>query len=284
MSQSIESLATQLVQHIGQFTKVAIAFSGGVDSTVVCQAAVLSDAQTVVAITGDSPSVPSGEVQNCQALAAEMNCSHVVISTREGDDENYIQNSGDRCFWCKSELYQQIEIWADAQNKVDCDASSRTPWTILNGTNIDDLGDYRPGLKSAVQHGVISPLVDCGIDKNDVRALAKHWQLPVWNKPAGPCLASRIAPGEPVTPEKLQMIDAAERLLRENGFEIVRVRFHTGRIARIEVPRDRLPALFELHDVINDKLRTIGFEFVSVDLGGFRSGSLNSLIQLKSDV
>ena len=276
MPQSTQTLATQLVQCIGQYSKVAIAFSGGVDSTVVCKAAVLSDSQTVVAITGDSPSVPSGEVENCRTLAAEMGCSHLVISTREGDDANYIQNSGDRCFWCKSELYQQIEAWVNAQ-------TSLTPYTILNGTNIDDLGDYRPGLKSADQHGVVSPLVQCGINKHDVRALAKHWQLPVWNKPAGPCLASRIAPGETVTPDKLQMIDAAESFLRESGFEIVRVRFHKGKIARIEVPRDRLPALFESHDIINIKLRTIGFAFVSVDLGGFQSGSLNSLIQLKSN-
>ena len=281
MSHSTNSLATQLVQHIGQFSKVAIAFSGGVDSSVVCQAAVLSDAQTVIAITGDSPSVPAGEVENCRTLAAEMGCPHVVIPTHEGDDANYIQNSGDRCYWCKSELYQQIEVWVNDQ--INGDQSSPTLWTILNGTNIDDLGDYRPGLKSAEQHGVVSPLVKCGINKKDVRAIAKHWQLPVWNKPAGPCLASRVAPDEPVTPEKLQMIDSAENFLRENGFEIVRVRFHTGKIARIEVPRDDLPALFELHDAINDKLRAIGFKFVSVDLGGFRSGSLNSLIQIKSD-
>ena len=282
MSQSNKSLATQLIQYIGQFPKVAIAFSGGVDSTVVCKAAVLSDAQTVVAITGDSPAVPAGEVENCRILAAEMGCSHVVIATHEGDDANYIQNSGDRCFWCKSELYQQIEAWVSTQTSIDANQESPTQWTILNGTNIDDLGDYRPGLKSADQHGVVSPLVKCEINKQDVRALAKHWQLPVWNKPAGPCLASRIAPGESVTPKKLQMIDAAERFLREHGFDIVRVRFHTGKIARIEVPRDRLPTLFEFHDVINDKLCDIGFKFVSVDLGGFRSGSLNSLIQLDS--
>ena len=283
MSQSTKSFATQLIQHIGQFHKVAIAFSGGVDSTVVCQAAVLSDARKVVAITGDSPSVPLGEVENCRKLADEMGCSHLVIPTREGDDENYIQNSGDRCFWCKSELYQQIAAWVNTQIRMDVNQKSSAQWTILNGTNVDDLGDYRPGLKSADQHGVVSPLVECGINKQNVRALAKHWQLPVWNKPAGPCLASRIAPGESVTPEKLQMIDAAERFIRERGFEIVRVRFHTGKIARIEVSRDRLPALFELHDAINDKLRNIGFKFVSVDLGGFRSGNLNSLIQLKSN-
>jgi len=189
--------AMQLVQYISQFDSVVVAFSGGVDSTVVCQAAALSTAN-VVAVTGDSPSVPSGEVANCQSLA----------------------------YWCKSELYQQIETWIKAG--LNRDSFQNSDWKILNGTNVDDLGDYRPGLKSADQHGVVSPLVECGIDKNSVRDIAKHWQLPVWNKPAGPCLASRIAPGEPVTPEKLQMIDAAERFLREKGFDIVRVRFHTG--------------------------------------------------------
>jgi len=274
-----EQKATQLVQYISQFDSVVVAFSGGVDSTVVCQAAALSTAN-VVAVTGNSPSVPSGEVANCQSLAAQIGCSHVIISTDEGQDENYIRNTGDRCYWCKSELYQQIETWIKAGPNRDSFQDS--DWKILNGTNVDDLGDYRPGLKSADQHGVVSPLVECGIDKNSVRDIAKHWQLPVWNKPAGPCLASRIAPGEPVTPEKLQMIDAAERFLREKGFDIVRVRFHTGDIARVEVPRECLPPLFELHDAINAKLRKIGFAFVSVDLGGFRSGSLNSLIQLES--
>ena len=230
MSQTTKSLATQLVQYIGQFPNVAIAFSGGVDSTVVCQAAILSNAHNVVAITGDSPSVPSGEVENCRTMATEMGCAHVVIPTREGDDFNYIQNSGDRCFWCKSELYQQIEAWVN-------DQTSSTPWTVLNGTNMDDLGDYRPGLKSADQHGVVSPLVECKINKQAVRGLAKHWRLPVWNKPAGPCLASRIAPGEPVTPEKLQIIDNAERFLREHGFEIVPRPFFTQeKLPRIEVP------------------------------------------------
>lgn len=274
-NRSTQSAANQLVDAIGRLKNVAVAFSGGVDSTVVCQAAQFSRAQQVVAITGDSPSVPSGEVDQCVRLTQQIGCRHVVLHTSEGNDPNYIRNSGDRCFWCKSELYQRIENWIADQRPGD-------DWTLLNGTNVDDLGDYRPGLRSARQHSVVSPLVQCGIDKTMVRAIAKLWKLPVWNKPAGPCLASRVAPGEEVTPAKLNMIDQAETFLHGLGFPVIRVRFHKGNIARIEAPTESILAVVGQHQKINEALRQIGFTFVSVDLAGFSSGSLNTLIQLES--
>jgi uncharacterized protein len=275
-----KALAEKLVDFIGRFPNVVVAFSGGVDSSVVCQGAKLAASTQTVAITANSPSVASGEVDRCAALAERMGCDHVVIDTAEGRNPNYIKNSGDRCFWCKSELYHQIEHWIASQHQFCKASNSRQTYTILNGTNLDDLGDYRPGLRSAENHGVISPLVECGIDKKMVRSIAKFWKLPVWNKPAGPCLASRIAPGEEVTPQKLSMIDRAESCLHELGFTIVRVRLHRGNIARIEVPVDRLSAVIERHQWIDQRLRDIGFAMVSLDLTGFQTGSLNTLIQL----
>lgn len=267
-------MASRLVDSISKLDNVVVAFSGGVDSTVVCKAATLARKSSVVAVTGNSPSVASGEVDQCVQLTRQIGCRHVILKTSEGTNPNYVRNSGDRCFWCKSELYQQIETWIDAQ-------PSNGDWTILNGTNVDDLGDYRPGLKSADLHHVVSPLVQLGIDKSMVRTIAKFWQLPVWNKPAGPCLASRVAPGEEVTPEKLNMIDQAESFLHGLGFSIIRVRFHKGDIARIEAPIESIIALSHQHRQINDALRKIGFTFVSLDLAGFTSGSLNTLIQLE---
>lgn len=153
------------------------------------------------------------------------------------------------------------------------------------GANIDDASDYRPGMKAASEHSVRSPLAECGFTKADVRALAKHWELPVWDKPAAPCLASRVAYGEEVTPKRLEMIDRSERFLREQGFFAVRVRYHRGDLARIEVPSEDIMKLIcsDSQSGISNQLRQFGFKFVTIDLEGFRSGSLNSLIQLTTD-
>ena len=157
---------------------------------------------------------------------------------------------------------------------------------ILNGANADDAGDYRPGMIAASEHHVRSPLLECGFTKLDVRELAAHWQLNVWDKPASPCLSSRVAYGEEVTPERLRMIDRAEQFLRDRGFGNLRVRYHRGDLARIEVPVEELPKLLDAefrHD-LNQTLQRLGFKFVTLDLGGFRSGSLNALISNAQDL
>ena len=192
----------------------------------------------------------------------------------EFSSDAYTQNGPDRCFHCKTELYGQIsELAPSLQFDV-----------ILNGANIDDLGDYRPGLRAAANFDVRSPLADCGFCKSEVRELAEHWRLPVWDKPATPCLSSRVAYGQAVTPERLSMIDQAEGFLRSNGFAICRVRYHEGDLARIEVPADQISRLMAapVLNCVHEKLREIGFRFVTVDLGGFRSGSLNQAIMSSS--
>ncbi|MGC4007045.1 MAG: hypothetical protein QM811_29540 [Pirellulales bacterium] len=181
-----------------------------------------------------------------------------------------MRNAPDRCYHCKTELYTRLDgILAETGFAV-----------IVNGANLDDRGDYRPGMTAATEHRVRSPLLECEIDKAGVRALAAHWNLPIWDKPATPCLSSRVAYGEAVSPEKLRMIDAGERWLRDRGFRIARVRYHAGDLARVEVPRDALDALLEheAHEALETRFLALGFKYVTVDLAGFRSGSQNEVL------
>ncbi len=259
-----------LLDVIRGYGRCAIAYSGGVDSAVVAKAAVLALDGDCVAITGSSHSLAQGELEQAAETARLIGIPHEVIYTDEFSNSDYVRNAPDRCFHCKTELYSQLDRIAPGLNVS----------VILNGANTDDLGDYRPGLQAAADFKVRSPLADCGFDKADVRALAEHWQLPVWDKPATPCLSSRVAYGQAVTPERLRMIDNAERLLRSNGFAICRVRYHEGDLARIEVQTDDLPRLLSepLNMTVRQALLESGFRFVTVDLGGFRSGSLNAAI------
>ena len=261
---------TALLDAIRGYGRCAIAYSGGVDSAVVAKAAVLALDGDCIAITGSSHSLAQGELEQAAETARLIGIPQEVIQTDEFSNNDYVRNAPDRCFHCKSELYSQLDRIAPTLNVS----------VILNGANTDDLGDYRPGLQAAADYQVRSPLADCGFNKADVRALAEHWQLPVWDKPATPCLSSRVAYGQAVTPERLRMIDNAERLLRSNGFEICRVRYHEGDLARIEVQTDDLPRLLgdPLNTTVKQALLDLGFRFVTVDLGGFRSGSLNAAI------
>jgi len=270
----IEQQAEQLVARIRSFSSCAVAFSAGVDSTVVARAAREALGDQAVAVTGVSPSLPEGELEAARSLAGEIGIRHVVLETAEFQQEAYLRNAPDRCYHCKSELYGQMESWL-ARLGVE---------VILNGANVDDLGDYRPGLQAASEHAVKSPLAELGYSKQDVRHLAEHWKLPVWDKPASPCLSSRVAYGETVTPERLARIDRAEQYLRSEGFRIVRVRLHAGELARIEVPSEDLPRLCEpaLRAAVADRLTELGFRFVTIDAVGFRSGSLNVLVPLET--
>ncbi len=271
---SVADVAVELVANIGTLKSCAVAFSGGVDSAVICKAAYLALGENAIAVTSNSESVASGEVEQAQEISKLVGIKHVILTTREIEDPNYVENNSKRCFYCKTELYSQMVKLTDRQDIEN----------ILNGTNLDDLGDYRPGLEAASDHNVISPFIDLKIDKSMVRQLARYWELPVWNKPASPCLASRIAYGESVTSEKLSQIDAAERVIRRLGFPVCRVRLHPGNLARIEVPSDEISQLMqsETRLVAEQELLEIGFQFVTIDLQGFRSGNLNSLIQIKT--
>jgi pyridinium-3,5-biscarboxylic acid mononucleotide sulfurtransferase len=265
-------VADRLLDSVRAHRRVAIAFSGGVDSAVVAAAA-FKECEFAVAITAVSPSLASGELEQARSVAAVIGIPHEVVSTSEFERPGYLQNAGNRCYFCKSELYEQLETLA---GRLAFDV-------ILNGTNVDDLGDHRPGLVAAAEHRVRSPLADAGLRKADVRAIAKLWGLPVWDKPASPCLSSRIAYGVEATPERVQRIDAAERFLKSLlNIEVLRVRCEAGDLARIEVPLDALPALVEstVRARIASELKNLGFGRVTIDLEGFRSGSLNDALPI----
>jgi uncharacterized protein len=260
----------RLLELIAGYGTCAVAFSGGVDSAVVAKAAQMALGDRAVAVTGTSASLAEGELAAAKSLAAQIGIRHQDLATEEFGNDDYLRNAPDRCFHCKTELYTRLEGMAE---KLGVNV-------IVNGANLDDRGDYRPGMVAAKQHDVRSPLIDCKLTKAEVRELAAHWGLPVWDKPASPCLSSRIAYGEQVTPERVGMIDRAEQFLREQGFRELRVRYHGGDMARIEVPLPELPRLAEpaLRDAVVRVLRELGFKYVTLDLEGFRSGSLNQII------
>jgi uncharacterized protein len=263
----------RLLAALGEWPGVAVAFSGGVDSSVVAKAARLALGDKAVAVTADSPSVPRAEVAATRRLAASIGIRHVVLETKEFDDPNYLRNDGGRCYFCKSELYAVIDRLLPELGVP----------VVASGANLDDMGDYRPGLKAAEEHNVRHPLQEAGFTKADVRAIAKEWGLSVWDKPASPCLSSRLAPGLPVTPERIARVEAAEIVLKNFGLTDCRVRYHDGDVARLELPPGDV-ARFATEPVrsrITAALHGLGFKFVTLDLDGLRSGSLNDLVPLE---
>ena len=269
---TLTSKQQALLANLRQLESCVVAYSGGVDSAVVAQAAVLALGDGALAVTGVSASLASGEQAAAETLARQIGIRHVVLNTEEFGRPGYLQNAPDRCFHCKTELYSQLQ-----QRLSDWNVR----W-IVNGANVDDVGDYRPGMQAAAEHSVRSPLLECGFTKQDVRELAAAWNLPVWDKPATPCLSSRVAYGLEVTPERLARIDQAEQWLRQHGFGQCRVRYHPGDLARVEVPLADLPRLAadDLRREFTAVCLQLGFRFVTLDLAGFRSGSLNSLVTL----
>ena len=270
----IEKLAEHLLDQVVLYEVCAVAFSGGVDSAVVAKAAFLVLGDRAIAVTSVSASLPEAELFSAKELAKEIGIRHLLMNTDEIEDASYARNAKDRCYHCKSHLYQAMVETLTKQNDIR---------VLLNGTNADDLGDYRPGLVAAEEFSVRSPLADCGFTKADVRELAQFWNLPVWNKPAAPCLASRIAYGEEVTPKKLKMVEAAEQFLRSLGLNELRVRYHAGDLARLEVPPESIAKLAEpnVRAQIITRLKEVGFLYVTLDLSGFQSGSMNAVLTVE---
>lgn len=270
----LDSKRERLLQLVGTYQRCAVAFSAGVDSTVVAKAAQIALGDRAVAVTGDSPSLADGELAEARRLAELIGIRHIVISTDELSNPLYQRNAPDRCFHCKTELYQLMAQWANREGVG----------VLVNGANADDMTDYRPGAEAARQHGVRSPLAECDINKQEVRALASGWQLPIWDKPAAPCLSSRLAYGQEVTPERLAMIDQAEQYVRGQGLANVRVRYHEGDMARIEIPAEAIPQICreEVRQGLASHFRDLGFKFITLDLEGFRSGSLNTLLPVEA--
>ncbi len=274
-------LAPQLVEKqqrllavIAEQPSCAVAFSGGVDSAVVAKAAQLALGTAALAVTANSASLAEGELDAAIALARQIGIRHEIIATDEFAAPAYLANAPDRCYHCKTELYTQLDVLAERLGVA----------AVFNGANLDDRGDHRPGMQAAAEHRVRSPLLECKLSKIEVRQLAAAWDLPVWDKPASPCLSSRIAYGEEVTPQRVRMIDQAEQYLRGLGLSELRVRYHRGDMARIEVPLEALPRLAspDARQALVAHLRGLGFRYITLDLEGFRSGSLNQVLPVES--
>ncbi|MEZ4866062.1 MAG: ATP-dependent sacrificial sulfur transferase LarE [Caldilineaceae bacterium] len=243
---------------------VLVAYSGGVDSALVMAVAHQELGDQALACIGISPSYPAREMRDAVKLAEELGIPYRLVNTEEYLDPNYAANLNNRCYFCKSELHNQLkailvqEAWG----------------VVLDGNNASDVGDFRPGMQAARERGVRSPLLEAGITKAEVREIAHHLGLPVWDKPAMACLSSRVPHGTPITPELLRQIEAAEDVLVELGFAQFRVRHH-NEIARIELPPEDFPRAIEQHTAIHAGIKAAGYRFVALDLAGFRSGSLN---------
>jgi uncharacterized protein len=243
-----------------------VCYSGGIDSTVVLAACVRAGLQTV-ALLGVSPSLAASERTEAHRIAREIGATVEEVATSEMELSGYRANAGDRCYFCKTSLYETVQQLAASRGDAE---------VVFVGTHLDDLGEHRPGLRAAMEHGVKAPLVDAGLRKEDVRMLAREWKLSNAEKPAAPCLASRIPVGIEVTPERLQQIEQVEEFLRAHDIWPARARWHES-VVRIEVP----PALFDrvVTDPLREELRRVcrsaGFKFVALDLGGLQSGSLS---------
>ena len=274
---TLEQKTEKIKSLIQEMDSVLVAFSGGVDSTLVLALAHDVLGEKALAVTAQSASMPDREMKACHQLAKEIGVKHLVVKTEEMSNPNYRANPANRCYHCKTELYSSLKKVAQQENILN----------ILNGTNTDDLGDYRPGLDSAREQGVRSPLVEAEFNKQEVRELSRKMELSVWDKPAMACLSSRIPYGQPVTPEKLAMIEQAEDLLLSLGFTQVRVR-HLGTLARIELDKNEIPRYQNNKSVqkaVEEKLKALGFNNVVLDPEGYRMGNLNSaLLEYKDRV
>ena len=256
----------QLEEVLGGIDRAVVAYSGGVDSALLAATAHGVLGERALAVTAVSPSLARRERNAAAELARSFGWEHLEVSTSELDRPEYVRNEPDRCYWCKTELFEVLEPIARERGA-----------TMLVGTNADDLGDHRPGLRAAREQNVRAPLAEVGLTKSEVRELSTLRGLPTSEKPASPCLASRFAYGVEVTAEGLRRIDEAEEVVRSFGFDVLRVRDH-GDLARIEVPAERIEDLVGARAGIEAALSRLGYVYVTIDLAGFRSGAMNEVL------
>jgi uncharacterized protein len=269
---ALRSREAALVERLHQLPSLIVAYSGGVDSAYLAWAATRVLGDRALSVTADSASYPARHRDMALTIARQFSLNHEMIETRELERPEYRANNPDRCYHCKNELFTRLTRLAGDRGFA----------AVADGSNADDRGDYRPGRRAAHELGVISPLDEAGLTKNDIRALSREAGLPTWDEPASACLSSRIPYFSEVTEAKLEVVEQAEEAVRALGFRVLRVRHH-GEIARIEVARDEMSRLLdpEIAAAVDRALRRLGFRFVAVDLKGYRLGSLNEGVILR---
>lgn len=257
---------TLLIDILKEIESAVIAYSGGVDSAFLLKAAALSGMRAL-AVTGFSPTMPEQDFLDAGEAAQLIGVSHLLIETSELEKDDFRKNPPDRCYYCKSELFGRLKGIAGSEGYKH----------VIDGSNLDDLEDWRPGRKAALEHGVRSPLIEAGLRKDDIRYLSRKLDLPTWDKPSSPCLSSRFPYGEPITLDALKRVESAEKFIRSFGFRELRVRHH-GDTARLELREEDIPEMLKpkIRMLVAEKLRALGYKFITLDLEEFRSGRLNN--------
>jgi uncharacterized protein len=270
MNKELENKYNRLKTLLGELGKIVIGFSGGVDSTLLLKVAVDTLGNNAIAVIGKSETYPAQEYKEALELIGLIGAKFLEVQTEETDNIKFRENPVDRCYYCKSELFSKLHKIAEAQNIT---------W-IADGSIVDDLKDFRPGSRATAEQNVRSPLLESGFTKEDVRELSKHLGLPTWDKPSFACLSSRFPYGFGITKEALSKIDQAETFLRSLGFRAFRVRHHDEKTARIEVLPTEIPRILDpdIRNSIIEKLKTLGFIYITLDLQGYRTGSMNEVL------
>ena len=270
LNAALDGKVCRPLQHLRDMQSLVIGYSGGVDSTLLLKVAVDASANHALAMIGRSETYPSREFEEALALAQSIGARHEIVLTEETDEIKFRENPPDRCYYCKTELFGKLREIAEREH---------FPW-IADGTITDDLGDFRPGMRARTEGNVRSPLLESGFTKDDVRELSKHLGLSTWDKPSFACLSSRFPYGMPIVRENLSRVDAAETFLRDNGFRRFRVRFHDNSTARVEVDPSEIGRFVQepFRTELVTHFKELGFTYVTLDLQGYRTGSMNELL------